>query len=53
MCGCVTTELDSEGISQLLKKGKPNAQVPYKMAEIATQMQVYGVWHAGNDYCGW
>ena len=34
-------------------KGKPVAQPPYILAQTATPMQVYGVWHAGNDYCTW
>src|SRR4029434_10355237 len=25
----------------------------YYTAEAATPIQVYGVWHAGNDYCVW
>lgn len=32
---------------------KPNTQPPYFLAPVATPMQVYGVWHAGNDYCTW
>lgn len=31
-------------------KGKP---VSYPISSEPSQMQVYGVWHAGNDYCTW
>ncbi len=34
-------------------KGKPSPQPGYPLAETATQLLVYGVWHAGNDYCTW
>jgi hypothetical protein len=34
-------------------KGKPAPQLPYQLASTPVQLQVYGVWHAGNDYCTW
>ena len=34
-------------------KGKPLPAPGYPMATLATPVQVYGVWHAGNDYCTW
>lgn len=34
-------------------KAKPAPQPPYVLASEATPIQVYGVWHAGNDYCTW
>ena len=34
-------------------KGKPAPQPPYQLAPTPTQLQVYGVLHAGNDYCTW
>jgi hypothetical protein len=34
-------------------KSKPISQPPYVLAPTPTQLQVYGVWHAGNDYCTW
>ena len=55
--GCNKIEMNrSDSSNQLNKnelKGKPNSEPPYLLAPIATQMQVYGVWHAGNDYCTW
>jgi hypothetical protein len=33
-------------------KGKPVGSA-YPMAATSAQLQVYGVWHAGNDYCTW
>jgi hypothetical protein len=33
--------------------GKPEKQPPYILAPDPEQLQVYGVWHAGNDYCTW
>lgn len=35
------------------KAGKVNPAPPYVLASEATPLQVYGVWHAGNDYCTW
>jgi hypothetical protein len=34
-------------------QGKPATQTPYQLAATSTQLQVYGVWHAGKDYCTW
>lgn len=33
--------------------GKPTSQPPYELATSPTPIQVYGVWHAGDDYCTW
>lgn len=33
-------------------KGKPGGS-GITFANTAAQLQVYGVWHAGNDYCTW
>jgi hypothetical protein len=33
-------------------KGKPGGS-GNMLADIATPLQVYGGWHAGNDYCTW
>jgi len=51
--GCENAWISPDNDLQLLKKGKPNPQLPYELASVATPMQVYGVWHAGNDYCTW
>jgi hypothetical protein len=55
--GCTKNDMnsgDSSGQSDKGElKGKPNSQLPYTLAPTATQLQVYGVWHAGNDYCTW
>ena len=34
-------------------KGKPANQTSYNYATNPTKLQVYGVWHAGSDYCTW
>ena len=34
-------------------KGNPQGTVNYVLAPNDTPMQIYGVWHAGNDYCTW
>ncbi|MEN8117867.1 MAG: hypothetical protein ABFS16_12850 [Bacteroidota bacterium] len=34
-------------------KGKPVKEPPYELADTPAQLQIYGVWHAGNDYCTW
>src|SRR6187455_2323447 len=39
--------------SGITTKGKPSSGAPYILAETPTALQVYGVWHAGNDYCTW
>ncbi len=36
-----------------LKAARAPKPPPYKLDASATQLQVYGVWHAGNDYCTW
>ena len=55
--GCNKIEKNNPDSSNLLNadnlKGKPANQSPYILADIPTQMQVYGVWHAGNDFCTW
>ncbi len=35
------------------KEGNPSLQKIGLNAESYTQIQIYGVWHAGNDYCTW
>lgn len=34
-------------------KGKPQGQVDYVLDSNPTQLQIYGVWHCGDDYCTW
>ena len=53
--GCEEDFTETVNPSKELKKGKPikDPQPAYPLAENATQLQVYGVWHAGNDYCTW
>lgn len=50
--GCQKSELIQENY---LKKGKPNkvSEPDYVLSKTPTQLQIYGVWHAGNDYCTW
>jgi hypothetical protein len=50
--GCNKQDLGSEADLSTGEslKGKP---VTYPLAESPTQLDVYGVWHAGNDYCTW
>lgn len=50
--GCSKQDLDNEEETTANHelKGKP---VTYPLAQNATELQVYGVWHAGNDYCTW
>jgi len=46
----------NESTSQLSDnnfKAKRISNPPYVLAPEATQLQVYGLWHAGNDYCTW
>ncbi|MEE4178254.1 MAG: hypothetical protein V2I46_12185 [Bacteroides sp.] len=40
-------------LNALETKVKPAPQPPYELSPDATPIQVYGVWHAGNDYCTW
>jgi hypothetical protein len=55
--GCNKIEKNAPDSSSLLiadnLKGKPANQPPYVLADKSTPMQVYGVWHAGSDYCTW
>lgn len=46
-------EKNQETTNDLILKGKTISQPPYVLASDANQLQVYGVWHAGNDYCSW
>lgn len=50
--GCQKSELTPE---VYLKKGKPDktTEPDYILDQEPTPIQVYGVWHAGNDYCSW
>lgn len=43
-------ELPVQDNNKLLAVDNSNLQA---LAASATPMQVYGVWHAGNDYCDW
>ncbi|ESU23710.1 hypothetical protein FEDK69T_11140 [Flavobacterium enshiense DK69] len=49
------TESSSDETADLDANGKPTSpsQPPYVLAQTPTQLQVYGIWHAGNDYCTW
>ncbi len=49
------TESSSGEPAVLDANGKPTSpsQPPYVLASSRTQLDVYGVWHAGNDYCTW
>ncbi len=53
--GCDKSDLTVNDQENLLKaaRTKPAPQVPYQLADKPVQLQVYGVWHAGNDYCTW
>jgi hypothetical protein len=48
---------ETSSVDQVLQNGslkaKPESAPPYVLANEATPMQIYGVWHAGNDYCSW
>jgi len=50
--GCNKKDVSNESnpLSDPDLKGKP---VTYPLAPMPTQLDVYGVWHAGNDYCTW
>jgi hypothetical protein len=55
--GCNKIEKNAPDSSNLITadnlKGKPANQPPYVLSPDTTPLQVYGVWHAGNDYCTW
>ena len=34
-------------------RGKPQGKVDYVLAPNPTPLQIYGVWHCGDDYCTW
>lgn len=55
--GCDKVKFLTDDSSQLLSennfKSKRVSNPPYQLAPTATPLQVYGVWHAGNDYCTW
>lgn len=55
--GCNKTKINADDSSNQLAntnlKSKQITPPPYVLAPGPTQMQVYGVWHAGNDYCTW
>lgn len=55
IAGCQKAELISEELETSLKKArvKPVKEPAYVLSDTPTQLQVYGVWHAGNDYCTW
>ena len=48
--GCEKNEIET---GELILKGKPVSQPPYQLATTKTPIQVYGIWHAGNDFCTW
>jgi hypothetical protein len=50
IAGC---EMNDRINDNVVIKGKTTPQPPYVLAPTATQLQVYGIWHAGNDYCTW
>jgi len=54
---CNKNELPPEDVSLVnnLKKGKANPvkEPDYILSNVPAQIQVYGLWHAGNDYCTW
>lgn len=54
---CQKEDLQTEPpLSEITAKNstqKPVSQSGYSLAPNPTQLQVYGVWHAGNDYCTW
>ena len=55
--GCEKSGLESAAVPSGAEvaeiKAKPAPQPPYLLSPDATPMQVYGLWHAGNDYCTW
>ena len=55
--GCTKNDVNTGDSSRQSGTGdlkeKPVSQLPYILAPVPTQLQVYGVWHAGNDYCTW
>lgn len=57
LTGCQKTD-NAPGISSMMpdvvkEQGKPGPAAPYILSGTPAQLQVYGVWHAGNDYCTW
>jgi hypothetical protein len=38
-------------LSPAFAKGKP--QPPSPLADVPTQIQIFGVWHCGNHFCDW
>jgi hypothetical protein len=53
LTNCENPELAPGTGQEELKAARAPKPPPYKLAESRTQLQVYGVWHAGNDYCTW
>lgn len=53
--GCDKSDINVTDQEYLLKAAriKPAPAPPYTLAPTGTSIQVYGVWHAGNDYCTW
>lgn len=53
--GCDKADLNVTDQENLLKAAriKPTPAPPYTLDPTGTSLQVYGVWHAGNDYCTW
>jgi hypothetical protein len=44
---------DLEPQAHMLKGGKPGGSSAYDLSDDITPMQIYGVWHAGSEYCTW
>jgi len=56
LISCQKSEIipdDSAQEENVLKGGKPGGSSGYVLETDDTPMQIYGVWHAGNDYCTW
>ena len=54
--GCQNEEFSSQEdllLNSSAGRGKPQGKTDYELSNKATPIQVYGVWHAGNDYCTW
>jgi hypothetical protein len=51
LAGCIKSD-EVVNNRDLPLKGKP-VKTSYTLSNTDVQLQVYGVWHAGNDYCTW
>ncbi|HSO85785.1 MAG TPA: hypothetical protein VLQ91_04485 [Draconibacterium sp.] len=50
VAGCEKNDLITE---DPILKAKTIPKPPYMLADTITNLQIYGVWHAGKDYCTW